>query len=832
MDLTQRKLTKAEWSSIEIPCSDKEIKIIDLIKKGSQNVNVCKNDTQSLINYMKISPTEIIDVFIYTQYLQPELLLISNKYNLSIESINNLNKLMKKADIIRFSNTSKQLNDQKNNIFEFIVLNLLDNLYSIKIPNEKKSKKNIKRQNKSPINKWIFYYYTLKTLFSYTIENCNQIFKKNVLNLLNKLDEEVTPRMLVEEGYNLIERNEYILKYSDEILYEHQKKLFTICKNPSPKLILYIAPTGTGKTLSPIGLAETHRVIFVCAARHVGLALAKQAVSAKKRIAFAFGCSDTDDIRLHYSAAKDFTRNKKTGGICKVDNSVGDNVEIMICDIKSYLYAMYYMIAFNSKEKIIMFWDEPTISLDYPTHDLHDIIKNNWSNNLIPNVVLSCATLPHKEDLYDVISDFKGSFDNAECHEIISHDSKKTIPIINKNGYVEMPHYLYGENEYSKILEVVTHCTKNKTLLRYIDLNEAIKFIMFINADKSNQDTFIKSERYTLENNLSSFSCINITGIKEYYLYLLGNLKKDTWPIIHKTITGTRKKKMESTINISTTDAHTLTDGPTIFLAENIEKIAKFYIQSAQIPEGILKDIMGRIEINSSLNSKIRVLEKDLEDGTKKDENKEKKMSEGRIDPEMKKLMEKIEQMRANVKAVFLNPKYVPNTKEHIHKYVPNAESLHILNHDDDEDHTNNEKRRQFSCDISEYMVEQIMLVDDVNDMWKLLLLMGIGVFSTHKSDRYTEIMKNLAHEQKLYMIIASSDYIYGTNYQFCHGYIGKDLGNMSQEKCIQSMGRVGRNKMQQDYSIRFRDDELILNLFKKEENKPEIKNMNLLFTK
>ena len=31
------------------------------------------------------------------------------------------------------------------------------------------------------------------------------------------------------------------------------------------------------------------------------------------------------------------------------------------------------------------------------------------------------------------------------------------------------------------------------------------------------------------------------------------------------------------------------------------------------------------------------------------------------------------------------------------------------------------------------------------------------------------DIMKKLAEEQKLYLIIASSDYIYGTNYQFCH---------------------------------------------------------------
>ena len=123
------------------------------------------------------------------------------------------------------------------------------------------------------------------------------------------------------------------------------------------------------------------------------------------------------------------------------------------------------------------------------------------------------------------------------------------------------------------------------------------------------------------------------------------------------------------------------------------------------------------------------------------------------------------------------------------------------------------------------------MLIDDIEDIWKLLLLMGIGVFTSHKSIRYTEIMKQLAHEQKLYLIIASDDYIYGTNYQFCHAYISKDLMDMSQEKLIQAIGRAGRNRLQQTYSIRFRDNKLIEKLFTSQENKPEVKNMELLFT-
>jgi hypothetical protein len=106
---------------------------------------------------------------------------------------------------------------------------------------------------------------------------------------------------------------------------------------------------------------------------------------------------------------------------------------------------------------------------------------------------------------------------------------------------------------------------------------------------------------------------------------------------------------------------------------------------------------------------------------------------------------------------------------------------------------------------------------------------MGIGVFINHENITYTEIMKNLAEEQKLYMIIASSDYIYGTNYQFCHGFLSKDL-DLTQEKLIQAMGRIGRNNIQQTYTIRFRDDEQISKLFTSETDKPEIINMNKLF--
>jgi hypothetical protein len=242
--------------------------------------------------------------------------------------------------------------------------------------------------------KYAFYLYTLIQLKKSSIPLLNSFVMEFVDSVINYTKENLKTKDVMNQAYLFIEKNPYLLKYEDRSLFDHQKQLFTVfkTKNAPANLVLYIAPTGTGKTLSPIGLAQHHRIIFVCAARHVGLALAKSAVSVGKRVAFAFVCETASDIRLHYFAASDYTINKRTGGIGKVNNGIGDKVEIMICDVKSYLIAMHYMIAFtpaSDKEEtipgwdLIMYWDEPTITMDYETHDLHEVIHRNWIENKV-----------------------------------------------------------------------------------------------------------------------------------------------------------------------------------------------------------------------------------------------------------------------------------------------------------------------------------------------------------------------------------------------------------------------------------------------------------------
>jgi hypothetical protein len=689
------------------------------------------------------------------------------------------------------------------------------------------------------------------------------------------------------------------LKYEDLSLYNHQKEIFNLFNNNgcSANLVLYTAPTGTGKTLTPIGLSEKFKVIFLCAARHVGLALAKNAISCGKKIAFAFGCSSVDNIRLHNYAAKDYKKRDNgklivyKGGNRKIDNSNGENVEIMISDIISFKVAMHYMRAFNRTEEgidkndnILVFWDEPTITLDYNTHPFHKIIQENWSENLIPNIVLSSATLPNQDEIMDTINDFRQKFNsfNVRVHNINSYDCKKTIPIIDKNGFVTLPHTI--SEDFSTTKGIANHCLNNLTLLRYFDLREVIRFIKYMLENR-----FV-SRRWHISNHFESLESITMSSIKIYYVNLLANIIQGTWGAIYLYFKTTRVPRIKennridskgsaitksasvgpgtsnyeritpnnqegehlfrtqsvntyiekpspiingtSGIYITTKDAYTLTDGPTIYMTDNISKIANFCIQQAQIPSFVMDEIYKKFTVNNKIIEKIEKLENELEYETKQIESKvsgkdtiEKSAKEvkklnkdfgddmNNKNSNMYKLTTEINRLRGNIKTVLLNEAFIPNKTLHIKKWG-NGEQDCI---------------NSFTSDITETEVSEIMDLSDLDTSYKILLMMGIGVFVSHTNLKFIEIMKKLADNQKLYMIIASSDYIYGTNYQFCHGFIGKDL-DLTQEKVIQAMGRIGRTKMQQDYTVRFRDDSLIKKLFDANAEKPEATNMNNLF--
>jgi len=866
MDLNQRKLTKSEWDSIEVPVSEQEKMVLNMIVNGYNDVNIRINLHNSILSFLKIEYSEKMEDHIYNKYLKTDVEKLVMKLKVMYPDFNmakiDASAKINSADKIRLDRND-ETSIRKEDIYEFVLL-----YHAEKLLHYKKNDNNVK---------FAFNYYTLYMLMKNKINHVNRHLKSFCKEIIDKFANDIDLLTIIENATSFIEKNDKLLKYADMTLYSHQKEIFTICKQPNPKLILYMAPTGTGKTLTPLALSEGNKVIFVCAARHVGLAFARAAISMNKKIAFAFGCASADDIRLHFSAAKEYTKDRRSGGIRKVDNSVGDDVEIMICDIKSYLPAMFYMLAFNQREKMILYWDEPTITMDYETHEFHELIRENWTKNLIPNVVLSSATLPKLHELTETIPDFRNRFMNSEVHNIVSHDCKKSIPIINKDGYVVLPHYLY--QEYDDMKKVAKHCKEYLTLSRYFDLEGVVQFITYVLKNK------YVTGKMPVERYFESIDDITMTKIKEYYVKLLDNVIEGTWGAIYTHFKITRRPRIlendtidtkgnkifksrsigpgvtttaanplagnpitrlastpeivsgpagTSGVYVTTKDAYTLTDGPTIFISDEVEKISKFCVQQANIPTLVMDEIMKKIDYNNTINEKLQNIENDLECAKDKSEkNVKNAVSGGRtkstkdirkfnrdageeetasVKSEISKLTNEMNILRSMIKSATLNDAFVPNKPLHLSKWADGLESS-----------------RSFASDIDELTVSEIMALHGIDNSWKVLLMMGIGVFTNHKNITYTEIMKKLADTQKLYMIIATSDYIYGTNYQFCHGFLSKDL-NLTQEKIIQAMGRIGRNNVQQTYTVRFRDDNQILKLFTSETEKPEVFNMNKLF--
>jgi hypothetical protein len=807
MDLSQTKLTKEEWNILEIPIIGREFEIIKMIHKSGKNIDTTIKNTKTLINFIKIeSNIEKFHIYLYVKYFKDILKKINKKnkyfeYNLKVEKKGKSFDL-KKADQIRLNNFNKRIKEKKGEIFEYLLIDVLEKLFNSKDVST--------------------YVYILNYLIHMKYTHMNVYVLNYVKNLIEYFKQNIKMIKYLKNYSNIMK---YLKKYNSLKsikLFSHQKRIITTCTREGSKLVLYQAPTGTGKTLTPLALVKKKRIIFVCAAKHIGMQLAKCCISLQIPIAIAFGCKDPSDIRLHYFAAKEKVRNRITGGIFRVDNSVGDLVEIIISDIQSYLPAMYYMCAFNKKEDLIWYWDEPTISLDKESHSFHSILQNNWNRNIIPNVILSSATLPKEEELTKFIMGYNNKFPNMRVYNIVSSDYEKTIPIINSDGYALLPHNVF--DSYDDIKSCVEHIENYKTLLRHFDINKIIEFVLYLCKKK------LIKEVYNIENYFESLDDLNTNNIKIYYLFVLKKLKKK-YSDVYDHFNVNKEKIFKSCIKITTNDAGTLTDGPTIFLANDVKKLAMFYLKVSKISNSVLNSIFKNInkntiimkEINTLIDDENQRLEKLGSQVHDKNHGNNVNSTEFKLQKIYNKKLQFLEDQLIKIE---LPPVYIPNKIEHQTKW-------------------NNIIKNSYTSNIDEEIVEDIMKLD-IDSEWKILLMMGIGVFCENRTlndesveltkqklddyKKYNQIMKKLAQDQKLYLIIASSDYIYGTNYQFCHGYISKDLGHISQEKMIQAFGRVGRSNLQKTYTVRVRNNDLIRKLFLEEKNKPEVINMNKLF--
>lgn len=827
--LKQDKLTREEWNNLEKPINnEKEKVILKMIDNGYNEPNIVVKQHNCLQYYLKINNR--FDDLVYEVLLKEKFHKINknNIFNIQAAHHNNNYKKNKninlsKGDKIKLeSSLNKFKNMRKDNnsiiIIEFLMMELLKSLSKILI------KEDEPENHKS-------YSISLYNLYKYNEffhDDLNQIFKQNVEVILQKYIQNLSYKKVLKSISKYVEHNDVNnFKYLE--LYQHQKDIYDIFKSHvEPKFIWYCAPTSSGKTLTPIGLTNEYKVLFMCASKHIGLGLAKSAYYCNKKIGFAFGCKNMEDIRLNFNSINKFTIMKN--GYKKPDHSDGTKVEMMICDLMSFEIAMIYMKAFHPLDKIVLFWDEPTIGLDNEDHYLHEVIKQNWKLNIIPNVVFSCATLPKQNEITNIVENFHSKFENAYFKYMDVCDQFSNVMIYDEYSNVIMPHSYFKNVE--KMKDFLNY--QGTKYYKFYNCNHCAKFILFYH-EKFNK-TYLNEMFHDLKH-------INMNYIKECYINIFLSIdNQDTWTDIYESYHNKyplyNETNKDNTIDIgpelTTKSASSLTNGPTLYISNQLENISKFLLMKNNINKEILKSIMEKIEYNNKIDEILVQKQKDYEDKTEKYKENDNVMSSMRLPNDILELHREIETLQGNIKSLSLDRKYIPNTKTHYELWNKNR----VLEYSESDVYC--------SC-INDETINSISQLATLHHVYKILLLMGIGVFTYNKLDSepnqhfseethnlenndYVEIMKYLAENKELYLILAHSDYIYGTNYQFSHCYLGKDMKALSQEKIIQCIGRIGRQDKNKHFSFRFRCEEQINTFYSIPSLNIEAQNMNKLF--
>jgi len=764
MDYRQSKLTKNEWISIEKPVDNKEKNILDMIVKGYSDPDYKLHLHNVISDVIKLEHSEK-DYYIYFHILKEMIDKLIKKFKLPTIETSLPKKKLNGADTIRIQSYRKK---QLDNI-EYMILDMIEHFF------DKKRE---------------YYFYNICALYKkYTI---NKYLSQWIEIFIAKYNDTMNVITFLENTSKYIENNS-IFDYKPLELYEHQKQIYKCVKSPNSKLIFYRAPTSSGKTLTPLGLCEENKVIFICASRHIGINLAKSAVNVGRKVGFAFGCTTTEDVRLHYFSVKTFITER---GRKRPDHSDGANLEMLICDIQSYEIAMLYMLSFFKKTKILLFWDEPTISMNHTDHPLHRNIVNIWEFNQIQNIILSSATLPNQEELGELIGKFKTKYDGT-IHYIETQDENTNITLLDPDGSIIMPHDIF-HSDYDGFQTFITK--HSYTHSKYLSIAECSEFILYVyrNVFKSTLDINIQE--------------INNVSIRDLYYKVCQKIKSSEWEFIVSSYKSYRKvNRFNLGDEITTKYSHTLTYGPTIYLCEHIQKWIDSFVENSGMHQSVFKELEKTIDFNNDILDKIIKKKKLLEDRTIKDEQNENKMKEQRFDPVTKQMIEEIEGLERSLKDIQLNPLYIPNTRPHYDKWANTKVKF--------------ENSNVFTGDVDETFVRKIMNLS-IETNYKILLLMGIGVFNNDsEKDDYNDIMKELADQKKLLFMIAGSEYINGTNFQFYHGYLADDIMNINQETIIQAIGRVGRKEKNKTFTFRFRDPSVIKSLFIKTD---QIESMNL----
>lgn len=416
------------------------------------------------------------------------------------------------------------------------------------------------------------------------------------------------------------------------------------------------------------------------------------------------------------------------------------------------------------KNKYLLFFDEPTILTDNIKNKTVLTHLSKILNYMPAHTILSSATLPLISELSNIVDFYRQKYPDGLVTEVVSNKTLVGCFIKDFESSHIIPHYVCkNTTELGILLEKIKNFPligKFYTLPFLINLNDFMKkynqSIDIDNIDRFEQDNIFENIITLLNRVLTldqiafdDFLKIEIKDIKEedYDMEKLNKIEPNFNIIMHSKLLTTQAFKFMGCCLIAT-------DDPEEYVRKNFTTVLNYFKKTKKI-------------ISAHENYK-----------NYKRQKKEYDEKIDEIEANFTKQEKRDERINKLTKPALNFPKVLEiNSTEHM-----NAFSQYVKGFD--------RTLKKESIDQEELNILEF----DVSDNIKLLLQMGVGIFSKNIDDSYKNKVIELLSDRKLAYIIADESFCYGANYPISHVIITDELGDKhSINTILQLIGRTSR---------------------------------------
>lgn len=827
--ITSKKLTSDNWTLIEKQLNPLERKLNELVMNlGFNTAATSEYSNTSLITigeyfYSTIKNELIKDELLYNDDLQTNIQnnnIIDNNNNKKNRNKNSKNKNIKlnSGVAIKVKNTQEQINKKleslktvlsskpenkqysdlmiNNNYIEFRIIILMkiisnfttNNSYSFwddDYEEESEQEKTNKKQELLMGCKKIIY------LLKNIVKEDNKLYFKKVC-LIDGFDVKLSEELINDFDYYIQKLSEstelklydiantkprliYDTKYDETISsiklkpYDSQIELMnTVSKNISNGFLILL------KTLP--GLGKTSMITSICAY------IRKSDHNSKLKVIFC--CSDMLEAVRIQTLRLAFNFNIKFGVATSSSNngvdsymiknswncSTDDERELIVADYRSTACMLV-----EKKHEYLLFFDEPTVLTDRIENVNTLTYLSKILYNLPKRTILSSATLPATNELFDIIQDYTTKYTDAKVEQISSNktligsfikdfDSNPLVPHIYVNKFSELKNTIKIIKDFPLVGKFYTLpflLNLNKYILEYGNVKDALNLD---NIESFEHDNILENILYLLtlisdyddeKNNFNEFKSLNINQVNELDIDT-SKLENNYNKFDHTKLLTSNAYKYFGCCLIAT-------DSPLNYVKKYMYPIVNKLKDKVKI-SSITKEYDNYKKQIQEYNSKIESL--DLNFKPQKDEK-------GNFDTKEECIA------RIKVPSFSFRKELEINTLPHIKSFAKYVRTENV------------DKSMLKNCisheqiDVNKY---------DIDDNLKFLLYMGVGIFSPNLDSLYTNKILEMLNDKELAYIIADESFCYGANYPISNVVIHDDLADKhSINTILQLIGRTAR---------------------------------------